>query len=1600
MKRTITLLLLSLFIVASQAQVQFTDPSTIQKKQMLRQQKIQQIQNQSPLVLNPVSSNWIIPVDAKVTNDLPFLNPATGQVLSWDNGVSYTSLGFASTNSADIAIRFEPSDLLGLGGYFLTEIHFFPTDPMDVTLKVWQGSFTNVTEIYSQSVDNFVLNEINIVELNLPLAIDITQDLWIGYNAVIEGGYFPLVIDSGPAVSYKGDLIRFQGANWLSINEDYDINSNWLIRGYAEILADAQAPAAPANLSVVAAPLGALSASMSWTNPSQTFGGEPLTELEAIFIERNNAVITSFSNPEIGGPGFYLDNSVTSAGNYTYKIYGTNSFGNGILSAVTTYIGEDVPQAPTNAQLIVNGSNGLVSWQAPTQGINGGFINPQAIVYTLKRFPGDVIVAQNISETSFVDDQIPGTGSYFYRITASNNQGMGGTATTNVAVLGAEGLLMYEPFDYPYGQLPPGWTITGGQAAWSVSTTPYAGGVANELQLFWTPAASGFSRLVTYPISAGEQDFYRFRFKQRFDAYFGAPDDEKIAIDISFDGGNTWSNLWESDLQQDIPAAEFQLPFVVPSAAQTIHLGFRFEGNSFNIDGWWLDDMVIEPVLENDMAALSILGPQTIAEGFPSAFVVKIQNNGSLPQDNYNVKLMKNGNVELLSLAGNLIAPAEIKTFEFEWTPSPSDVGSIPLSAYVAFDNDEFPSNNSTNTINTLVLQPGIFPVSIGTGDNIGVGNPYDFFWDHSLTQTLYYPEEIGFPGGAIVALAYTNSFASELNDVPIKIWLGETTNNDLANEWVDPAGLQLVFDGAVDFPTGQNEILINLDVPYIYTGSNLVVYSSKADDVWASNRNIHNSHDTSRQRTRKAIRDNVPLDPANPPSPNSIWNLYPDVTIYLNFTGLASVQGVVSDGINALDGVKVSLNNYNQTVFTNADGSYVFPTVIAGTYSVQFELFGYETLVINDVVLAEDQNLELNASLTAIPQFSVTGTIQGNDGLLIEGATVKMNGYAGYEVLSDVNGVFSFDAVYVGIYSLRINAFGYEPYALENIEISSNQNLGTILLEERIEAPFNLMVMNDGLEPGQALFSWNNPLTGWAESFEEGILPNEWSQIITNTGSNAGLPATWTITGPVSFYNSTIFPQDGDFQVFMMWDFNEQNEWLITKEFVVPAGDLQFWFYGVTGSGFGDNYFVKITTDGGQTWDILWNASNLPYGQNLYQEPVSIDLNMYAGQNARLAWHNEDGPSNFGMWYYWAIDNITIGDAAVNLTDMMTVSNPQNGTLNNARPIAIKAEELAASRNRDLNGFNVYLNGTLVAEAVSETQFMFDGLADGQYTAGVQAVFTTGVSDIAQIDFVVDDTRLLALVANPAGSGTLLGSSWYQPGAEVLVKATAEDGFAFVNWTTPTGAVVSDLPTFFFTMPDEDVILVANFEVFQTFNLSFNIDMTGNENFIPESTMVNITGSMHGWNVLGQMARDQALRRVENSMYYTITMALPPGEYAYAYFTDEGEDDLDWENIPDRTINLNEDKVVYDSWGLILGVDKSMETGVSAGPNPFMDRIVVSKAESIKRFEITNILGHKVMEAPLTGNVINTINLLPGVYMIHFIGENGQKSVKKMIKK
>ena len=82
-----------------------------------------------------------------------------------------------------------------------------------------------------------------------------------------------------------------------------------------------------------------------------------------------------------------------------------------------------------------------------------------------------------------------------------------------------------------------------------------------------------------------------------------------------------------------------------------------------------------------------------------------------------------------------------------------------------------------------------------------------------------------------------------------------------------------------------------------------------------------------------------------------------------------------------------------------------------------------------------------------------------------------------------------------------------------------------------------------------------------------------------------------------------------------------------------------------------------------------------------------------------------------------------------------------------------------------------------------------------------------------------------LSLSANPANGGTLDGDGTYHYGDEVVVTATPNEGYAFVNWTGDTQYMDDpDSESATLTMPESDVNLTANFELID-YQLSINAE-------------------------------------------------------------------------------------------------------------------------------------------------------------------------------
>ena len=170
-------------------------------------------------------------------------------------------------------------------------------------------------------------------------------------------------------------------------------------------------------------------------------------------------------------------------------------------------------------------------------------------------------------------------------------------------------VLLHESFDGM--ELPEGWSIVGeGVDNWSVSVTAMAGGFANEMKLDWAPEFEGISRLVSPPVNLTGVSSVNFSFKHYLDGYADTP--SYLGIATSSDGGNTWHNGWRQGYHQTNI-------YTVSQQIQTSDMGqpsvlfcIFFEGDTYDINTWYFDDIEAFTVENFDLGITSISLPSVV----------------------------------------------------------------------------------------------------------------------------------------------------------------------------------------------------------------------------------------------------------------------------------------------------------------------------------------------------------------------------------------------------------------------------------------------------------------------------------------------------------------------------------------------------------------------------------------------------------------------------------------------------------------------------------------------------------------------------------------------------------------------------------------------------------------------------------------------------------------------------------------------------------------------------------------------------------------------------------------------------------------------------
>lgn len=161
----------------------------------------------------------------------PCIPQGTSDWLHWDDGNNSDAIGLTGGGTFLVSARFTPPQLQQYAGGNLSRIRFYPCeDGGSITLKVWIGE--NAAQlVLSQPVTSYISGEWNEINLNTPILVTGTSELWFGYEITHEAQYIAGV-DNGPAVAGYGDLISFDGVTWQSMSQNYGFDNNWNLGGF------------------------------------------------------------------------------------------------------------------------------------------------------------------------------------------------------------------------------------------------------------------------------------------------------------------------------------------------------------------------------------------------------------------------------------------------------------------------------------------------------------------------------------------------------------------------------------------------------------------------------------------------------------------------------------------------------------------------------------------------------------------------------------------------------------------------------------------------------------------------------------------------------------------------------------------------------------------------------------------------------------------------------------------------------------------------------------------------------------------------------------------------------------------------------------------------------------------------------------------------------------------------------------------------------------------------------------------------------------------------------------------------------------------------
>lgn len=473
-----------------------------------------------------------------------------------------------------------------------------------------------------------------------------------------------------------------------------------------------EAPGVVTNLALTPGAKGGLSVTVDFTAPTLNLAGNDLAELTAIEIKRGETSVKTFEHPQMGASLQFVDNGVAEGLNI-YSVVARNSMGEGAAVSDTVLVGIDVPLAPQSATFVDEGDgSGLLSWSKVSEtGENGGYVNPDEVVYTIYDADSKVVAdeVQGVSyELTSLNNEMPQVLTYF-SVVAKNSKGESEPVQSNTQLVGPA-------YPAPYAE-----SFADAQMTYGPWTTELLAGKSYDSD--WTPrpdqaqdndggsadfqgyAAGASTRLYSPKIDISSLE------NPRLNAWILMPTGGvKVRFQISADYAE-WQDVATVESAAEWTRVNIDL---APYKSKNVRLSLVGEClEDFNFA--YVDNIEIRSFPNHNLQATAITGPETVNFKEEAVYGVSVLNEGVNEASQFTVYLTDaEGNIFASTTAGSLAAQTST-TVELAYTPS-IEMAATDYALYgvVAYDLDENRSDDRTAEAVATHVNGAVYPVATG----------------------------------------------------------------------------------------------------------------------------------------------------------------------------------------------------------------------------------------------------------------------------------------------------------------------------------------------------------------------------------------------------------------------------------------------------------------------------------------------------------------------------------------------------------------------------------------------------------------------------------------------------------------------------------------------------------------------------------------------------------------------------------------------------------------------------------------------------------------------------------------------------------------------